>query len=313
MRLEIAIVLPCLVAGAVAEPYKIDGSVSNFEAEPLSDDKQWTAEIYGNCRQYYDNHFISKGPPCVSELLMATLTALTIARHVDPGVILVNEDIGLETKPKLETNSTSTTSTLAVKPSQSADLDSYGATFERGDGIQKDILLGRINSYNWRQSDDAHMVRAVQVGHSMVHPRDGISVRTNVHSDDNILHVHTNGSHATAMFEKTTLSQKKRRDEVSAPKMQFKFGNDVEGFKVQTKWASDDQQKRYVSSSDLNFFTTAFGHGDGQNDPAFMKSNSWKFIVCNTTEKVKLFQGKFISLEHASDYSYEEEKDMDCT
>jgi hypothetical protein len=43
-----------------------------------------------------------------------------------------------------------------------------------------------------------------------------------------------------------------------------------------------------------------------------MESDSWKFVVCNTTESVKLFQGKLISLEHASDYSYEEEDDMDC-
>ena len=312
MRLELAVVLPCLVAGVVVEPHRIEGSISKFKAESLTDDKQWTAEIYDNCRQYYDNTFVSKDSPCVSALLKTTLTALTIARHVDENVRLVDEDKGFETEPKPETNSTSISSTLTAEPSQSADLDSYGTTFERGDGVENDVLLRRINSYNWRQTDDAHMVRAVQVGHSMVHPRDGISVRTNVHSDDTTLHVHTNGSHATAMFEKTTLSQMNRRDEVSAPKVQFKFGNDVEGVKVQIRWASDDEQKRYVSSSDLDFFTTAFGHGDGQNDPAFMKSNSWKFVVCNTTESVKLFQGKLISLEHASDYSYEEEDDMDC-
>ena len=312
MRLAIATILPYLVAGVVIEPYRIEGSFSKFKAENLTDGVQWTAEIYDHCRQYYDNALVSKGRPCVSELLKTIFTALTFARHADENVKLVYDNIGFETRPKPETDSTSTSSTLAAKPSQSADLDSYGAKFERGDGVMNDVLLRRINSYNWRQSDDAHIVRAVQVGHSMVHPRDGVSVRTNVHSDDTTLHVHTNGSHATAMFEKTAMSQMNRRDEGPAPKMQFQFGNDVEGIKAELEWASDDEQKRYVSSNDLDFYTSAFGHGDGHDDPPFMKSNSWKFIVRNTTDSVKLFQGKLISLQHPSDYSYEEEEDMDC-
>lgn len=312
MRLAIATILPCLVAGVVIEPHRIEGSFSKFKAENLTESVQWTAEIYDHCRQYYDNALVSKGRPCVSELLKTIFTALTFARHADEDVKLVYDNIGFETRPKPETNSTPTSSTLAAKPSESADLDSYGAKFERGDGVVNDILLRRINSYNQRQSGDAHMVRAVKVGHSMVHPRDGISVRTNVHSDDTTLHVHTNGSHATAMFEKTALSQMNRRDEGPAPKMQFQFGNDVEGIKGQIRWAIDDERKRYVSSSDLDYFTTAFGHGDRQSNTAFMESDSWKFVVCNTTENVKLFQGKLISLENASDYSYEEEDDMDC-
>ena len=39
--------------------------------------------------------------------MKTTLTALTIARHVDENVRLVDEDKGFETKPKPETNSTS--------------------------------------------------------------------------------------------------------------------------------------------------------------------------------------------------------------
>ena len=68
MRLELAVVLPYLVAGVVSEPNRIEGSVSKFKAESLTDDKQWTAEIYDNCRQYYDNTFVSKDSPCVSAL-----------------------------------------------------------------------------------------------------------------------------------------------------------------------------------------------------------------------------------------------------
>ena len=72
MRLELAVVLPCLVAGVVVEPHRIEGSISKFKAESLTDDKQWTAEIYDNCRQYYDNTFVSKDSPCVSALLKTT-------------------------------------------------------------------------------------------------------------------------------------------------------------------------------------------------------------------------------------------------
>jgi hypothetical protein len=292
MRLEVAIVLPFLVAGTVAKPYKIEGSASTFKAENLTDSKQWTGKIYDNCRQFHGNTIVSKGRPCVSELLKTTLTALTVMRHVEEPVKLVNNEIGLEDE---------------LKP----EMDSHGAKSKRGDDVDREMLLGRINSHNSKQSNNAHLVRAVQIGHSMVHPRDGISVRTNVHNDDTTLHVHTNGSHATAMFEKTTLSQMHRRDEAS---LQFEFGG-MKGIKAQIDWAVDEQ-KRYWSSSDLNYFTTAFGHGDGVMDPPFGGSNTWKFVACNTTDNtidnVKLFQGKFISLVDPTDYSYEKEDDMDC-
>jgi hypothetical protein len=312
MRLETAIVLPCLVAGAVAEPHKIVGSVSKFEAEELTDSMQWTGKIYDNCQQYHGDKFISRGWPCVSELLKTTLAALTIVGHVDEGVRLVNNEAGFEANSNPETDFTPTPSMLITKPSQSADSESYGAKFERGDGVENDILLRGINDHNRKHSNAAHMVRAVQVEHSMVHPRHGISVRTNVHNDDTTLHVHTNGSRAIATFEKTSSSQMNRRDEVAAQEMDFKFGT-MQGIKMQIDWSSDDQQKRYVSSSDLEFFTTAFGHGDGVTDPAFMKSDSWRFVVCNIVDNTKVLQGKLISLVSATDTSFEkDDDDMAC-
>jgi len=311
MRLESAFVLPCILAGAVAEPHKIVGSVSKFQAEGMTDSTQWTRKIYDSCEQYHGDKFVSKGWPCVSELLKATFTALTIVGDVDEGVRLVNNGAGFEAKSNTETDSTPTSSTLITQPAQSADSDSYGAKFERGDGSENDILLRRINNYNKKHSSAAHMVRAVQVGHSMVHPRDGISMRTNVHNDDTTLHIHTNGSRATATFEKTSPSQMSRRDDVVAQDMDFKFGT-MKGIKLQIDWSSDDQRKRYVSSSDLGFFTTAFGHGDGVMDPAFMKSDSWRFAVCNIVDNTKVLQGKLISLVSATDNSFEEDSDMTC-
>jgi hypothetical protein len=312
MRLELAVILPYLVAGVVSDPNRIEGSVSKFKAESLTDSTQWTRKIYDNCVQYHGGKFVSQGWPCVSELLKTTLAALTIVGQVDEGVRLVNNGAGFEARSNPETNLTPTSSILATEPAQSTDSRSSGAKFERGDGVENDKLLRKINNHNRKHSNAAHMVRAVQVGHSMVHPRDGVSVRTNVHNDDTTLHVHTNGSRATATFEKVSLSQMNRRDEAVAQKIEFKFGT-MQGIKMQIDWSSDDQQKRYMSSSDLEFFTTAFGHGDGVNDPAFMKSDSWRFVVCTNVDNAKVLQGKLISLVSATDSSFEEDDDdMAC-
>ena len=311
MRLETTIFLPCLIIGAFAEPYKIEGSVSKFRAEKLTDGTQCTAKIYDNCMQYHNDKFVSEGWPCVSELLKTTLTALTIVGHADEGVRLVNNEAGFDVGSNPETDFTPPSSTLMTEPSQPTDSNSYGTKFERGDGVEDDNLLRRINNHNRKQSNHARAVRAVQLSHSMVHPRDGILVRTNVHNDGTTLQVHTNGSRATATFEKASLSPMNRREEVAVQKMEFKFGT-MQGIKMQIDWSSDDQQKRYVSSSDLEFFATAFGHGDGVTDPAFMRSDSWRFVICNIVDNTKVLQGKIVSLVTATDYSFEDDGDMDC-
>ena len=62
---EIARMKQCVRASVEG---RLQVQISKFKAESLTDDKQWTAEIYDNCRQYYDNTFVSKDSPCVSAL-----------------------------------------------------------------------------------------------------------------------------------------------------------------------------------------------------------------------------------------------------
>ena len=78
-----------------------------------------------------------------------------------------------------------------------------------------------------------------------MHPDNGIAVRMNVHGDNTTLHVHTNGTHAMALFDEDTILHE--RSILPTDGYHFKFG-DIAGFKFQahlisrppkTEWRTD--------------------------------------------------------------------------
>lgn len=315
MHLQTVLVLPCLVAGALAETYQIKGSLSEFKANSSVESTNVTARVYEGCKELDKDGktVVSDGSVCVSRLLELTLLALTAVPGEQEGIVLAKNSTILEAQPSVEMSSVTAT-TVTTDPSKSSPAEAYRTSVnsKREDGDRSETLLKRMNDRLSQQAQGKHTVRAVQIGQSEIHPRDGIAVRTNLYSDDTVLHVHTNGSHATAAFMESAASQVDRRDEVSTQNHKYTFSSGVKGMKMQLQWA-DKKQGCDVSSSDLKIFASAFGFGDGKNEPALKKSDSWKYAVCENKDNTKLFHGKLISEEYDSDLGYEGGDDsMDC-
>ncbi|KAI7722751.1 hypothetical protein KC353_g227 [Hortaea werneckii] len=223
--------------------------------------------------------------------------------------MLIKNNTVLDTHPTVEAAADSITT---ADPSRSAPLENYGANSKRSDVVEGDMLLERMNERISQRSRGEHPVRVVHVGASNVHPRDGIAVRTDVRSEDAVLHVHTNGSHATAAFERSVAPQMDRRDEIATQSHRYQFAEGAKGIKMQLQWA-ENKDGCNVSPRDLGVFASAFGFGDGKTEPAFKESDSWKYVVCDRKDNAKLFQGKLISQTVDTDLRYEGGDDfMDC-
>lgn len=314
MHLQTLLVIPCLYAGAIAETYQIQGSFSKFKANSSVESTKVTESVYEGCEELGSDGktVVSKGSVCVSNLLKLSLMALTAAPgEEEEMVLLVKNNTVTDTQFTAGTSfATAAATSTTADSSQPSASDSYGISLKREEGSTSEVFLKRMNGRLSQQSQGDHTVRAVQVGRSDLHPKDGIAVRTNVQSDDAVLHVHTNGSHATAAFTGIPSSQMDRRDEGTTQNHRYRFFGEVKGIKMQLQWA-EDKQGCDVSSSDLSIFASAFGFGDGKNQPAFKKSDSWKYAVCK--DKAKLFQGKLISEKHDTDLGYEGGDDtVDC-
>ncbi|KAM0724050.1 hypothetical protein Q7P37_000230 [Cladosporium fusiforme] len=305
MHLQTALVLPCLVAGVLAETHQIQGSLSKFKAVSSVEGKDVTEKVYQSCKELdQDGNKVSDGSVCVSKLLELTFLAMTAGEDV----MLIKNNTVLDTHPTVEA---STDSATTADPSHSATPENYGANSKRND-VEGEMLLKRMNDRISQLSRGKHTVRLVHVGASDVHPRDGIAVRTDVRSEDAVLRVHTNGSHATAAFERSAFPQKDRRDEAMTQTHKYEFSEGAKGIKMQLQWA-ENKNGCDVSPRDLGVFASAFGFGDGKTEPAFKESDSWKYVVCDKKENAKLFQGKLISQKIDTDLGYEGGDDfMDC-
>ncbi|KAM0724052.1 hypothetical protein Q7P37_000232 [Cladosporium fusiforme] len=306
MHLKTALVLPCLVAGVLGETHQIKGSLSKFKAVSSVEGKDATEKVYQSCKELdqYGNK-VSDGSVCVSKLLELTFLAMTAGEDV----MLIKNNTVLDAHPTVEAATDSTTAAIS---SQSTAPENYGANSKRNDVEGDEMLLKRMNDRISQRSRGEHPVRVVHVGASDVHPRDGIAVRTDVRSEDAVLHVHTNGSHATAAFERSASLQLDRRDEVTTQRHKYQFSEGAKGIKMQLQWA-EDKDGCDVSPRDLGIFASAFGFGDGKAEPAFKESDSWKYVVCDTKDSAKLFHGKLISQTVDTDLGYEGGDDsMDC-
>lgn len=306
MHLQTALVLPCLLAGVLADTHQIKGSLSKFKAVSSVEGKDATDKVYQSCKELdQDGNKVSDGSVCVSKLLELTFLAMTAGEDV----MLIKNNTVLDTQPTVEAASDSTTT---ANPSQSAAPENYGASSKRNDIVESEVILKRMNDRISQRSRGDHPVRVVHVGASNVHPRDGIAVRTDVRSEDAVLHVHTNGSHATAAFERSVAPQVERRDDITTQSHKYQFAEGAKGIKMQLQWG-ENKDGCDVSPRDLSVFASAFGFGDGKTEPAFKESDSWKYVVCDGKDNAKLFQGKLISQTVDTDLRYEGDDDfMDC-
>jgi hypothetical protein len=320
MHLRSPFVFTYLVAGVLASTHNLTGSFSDFKAQTLMPGTRTVGNLYNSCKEYdHDGELVSKDRVCIAALLREMFEVLSAAAdEVKPVILAHNETIfnrslPLEGRFAIDTatvssqsavlpapSSPSSTGTTTVSSLQSVSPETYNTKLKRGNHLANSILLRNINDRLSRQLGGQHKIRAVDVGESDFHPRDGVAIRTNIHSDDTVLHVHTNGSHASAEFKRDFASQMTRRDVPMAHS--FRFAINVFGFKMQVyKIGRDD-----VSLSDMHAYWSAYGYGDGviNTNPPLNQSDSHHFLVCDK-EKRQLLAGKVIALETPSGSNYE--------
>lgn len=288
--------------------------------------------LYESCTELdQDGGLVSMGRGCVATLLLNTYQVLFAATHVQP-VDVVHNDTVFDQRPSVGKSSTTpatslaqsnvatiasssfstvatitssfgSTVTLTTSSSHSTVSGTYGAKLKRESDLANSMLLESMNDRLSQQLGGRHTIRALDIGESHLHPKDGIAIRTNIHGDDAVLHVHTNGSHATAEFKKDATLQMTRRDQDLAKAHSFRFSEGAFGIKMQVNKIN----RANASTSDMNAYWNAFGYGNGEIDPApaFTNSDSWKFVVCGVDGWTQLIAGKVIVLEGPSDYGYE--------
>jgi hypothetical protein len=328
MYIATLIVLPCLFASAFATTHNLTGSFSKFKAESMKAENHAVEDLYNSCKELdQDGNLLSVREGCVATLLWSTYQVLHAATQVQPvavihngtvlnekasnegGVSVSTTEISTEAAAMTAPSSSSSSVSLTTSSGQYTSPQTYESKLKRQRDITDSILLERINDELSEQGGGRLGVRALDIGESEVHPSDGIAIRTNIHGNNAVLHVHTNGSYATAEFKKENSSYVTRRDQDASIAHSFQFSEKSFGVKVQVNKIS----RVNVSLSDMRAYWNAFGYGSGEvnMDPAFRGSDSWRFIVCDKSWGV--IAGKVIALEGPSDYVYESIDDtIDC-
>jgi hypothetical protein len=320
MYLRTLVVLPCLLAGVFATTHNLKGSFSSFKAESMKSENHAVGDLYSSCKEFdQGGDLVSIGEGCVAILLRSTYQVLSAAAQDEPVVIIQNGtvlDKGISNGESLTTGTATMTTTSAAvtvpssssyiaasatSSAQSPSLDTYKLKLKRQSDLTNSMLLKSINDRLPEQVGGKPGVRVLEIDESEVHPTDGIAIRTNIHGNNAVLHVHTNGSHATAVFKKEVGSRMTRRGRDASIAHSFRFSEKTFGIKMQINKIS----RADASMSDMHAYWNAFGYGNGEADmvPAFNGSDSWKFVVCD--KDWGIIAGKVIALEGASDYSYE--------
>lgn len=330
MHTKTFLVSSSLVASVFASPHTLEGSFSRFRAEDMKPGNVTVANLYNGCANFDQNDKpVSTNGSCVAALLRDTFSVLLAASPENP-VDVVHNDTVLDSQPSADTTSTigattapsgptstpgtqasefpatgrtsssQSTSVSATSLSQPSLPETYGARLRRGDDSAMSMLLGSINDRLSRQLGGGQAIRALEIGDSELHARDGIAIRTNVYGDDATLHVHTNGSHATAEFKKDGMSRVTRRDGEASKATSYRFSEGAFGVKMQVTKGNTAG----LSLSDVDSYWSAFAYGNGEDAPALKESDAWKFAVCDKSGWTQV-AGKIIALESPSDYGYE--------
>lgn len=336
MHLQTIIILPCLVASVSAtNSHNLKGSFSSFRAENIKPDNNTIANLYDGCSEFdQDDKLMSTGGSCIGALLRDTFQVLLAAPY-DAPVNVVQNDTVLDPQSSVETSSSSaatasssqstiptlamssqskvtgtmglpqSTVTSMISASQSTVPERYGVKLRREESHAHSILLSSMNDRLSQHLGGRSVIRALDVSESEFHPEDGIAIRTNIQGDDAILHVHTNGSHATAEFRKDASLRMTRRDEVVPKASTYRFSGAAFGIKMQITKGN----KANLSLNDVDAYWNAFTYGNGEDIPALKESDSWKFAVCDVSGWMQL-AGKVIALERPSDYGYESDDEF---
>jgi hypothetical protein len=306
MHFQTALVIPILAIGALAI-YPIEGSESGLDydlkAVPLVVGVRVMNDVYTNCAEKTETDGQDiKGEECFAHALQYMIQILSDAYSSNQFVALLSNvvsGVGLD-------NGTAATSvsSLDSAPSLSTAVPSKS---KRENENAMDAVLNGLNDHIRRRSEGGQRAHAVHIGRSDIHPTDGFAIRTNVHSGDATLHVHTNGSHATASFKKDDFSPLGRRNDEWAAGSRFRFEG-AQGLKVQL--IADDQQDYGA----LDTLLMKLAYGERQMAPKLKESDSWGLALCRTSDHKRTLLGKLVAEDNGAGYDWETEfgVDMDC-
>jgi len=300
MHFQTALVIPILAIGALAT-YPIEGSESGLDydlkAVPLVVGVRVMNDVYTNCAEKTETDGQDiKGEECFAHVLQYMIQTLSDAHNSNQLVALLSNKVSgvqsIDAGPENATTTSVATTTMAPKSKR------------QDDDVMK-AVLSDLNDHVRRRSEGGHRPRAVQIGHSNIHPVDGLAIRTNVHSADTTLHVHTNGSHATASFDKDESSPLSRREEWAlASRFQFEG---AQGLKFQI--VANSEQDYGV----LDTLLMKLAHGQRQMAPKLKESDSWAFALCKKSDKQRTLFGKLVAEDNGAGYDWERiDKDIDC-
>jgi hypothetical protein len=310
MYLRSVLMLP-ITAASVLTNYRIDGTNSYLVAAPLVPGKMVINDTYTHCEGLNANgEQVSGGEECFWNGLQYMIQALGDAHNDLQAVALLSNTVsGVESLPPTmtisnATNPIATISTYSLDSAPSA-IGSISSKMKRQDGNLRQAFLDQLNDQILRRSQDWRGPRAVQISDSEVHPMDGLAIRTNVHSGASTLHVHTNGPHATAAFNKDVVLPPGRRNAVSMPGFRYRFQG-TQGLKVQIQITAQEHYGMFGTLlSDL-------AHGKDEMTPTLKESDSWGFILCKKPENRILLRAKLIAEDDGAGYNWETMDQIRC-
>jgi hypothetical protein len=317
MHLQPILLIPILAIGTLAnKPLKItkDGVDSYLLANSLATGERVATEVYEKCREKNrDGVQINAGEKCLWNAVVYMIEALRDA-HSFVGIALLSNTVN-NMQSIADISSVNVTGPLSPSSSGSVDFASTvvaSATttpplkLKRQDSSAKEVVWADLNDQIRRRSEGEHRPRAVHVGPSNLHPTDGLAVRTNVRSGDATLHVHTNGSHATAAFTKDSIPSLGRRDAGSTTGPEFQFEGSPQGLKVQLKVLD---QNAYDILLNLTY---ELGLGKDGLAPKLKGSDSWALALCNNLSNKQTLWGRLIAEDNGAGDEYEEEGLINC-
>jgi hypothetical protein len=305
MYLPSALLLPILAASALAN-YRVDGTTYGVYllATPLLPGARVMNDVYTGCQQLNEEgEQISKGEECVWNGLQYMIEALFDARDVLQTVALLSNTVsGVQALPPTTKRSIASSSFSDTSPS---DTRLTSPRLKRRYRNDRQAFLDELNDQISRRSEDGRRPRAVQVSDSEIHPMDGLAIRTNVHSGDATLHIHTNGSHTTAAFKKDVTPPLGRRDAVSVPRSRNQFqGN--QGIKIQIGLAEGENYNKFST------LLYDLAHGKDGRAPRLNDSDGWGFSMCEKSDDIELLRAKLVAEDDGAGYDFESGGENAC-
>ena len=309
MHLPSVLLIPIFAIGALAIfPFKVttDGVNSSLVVDSLATGNRVATQVSDGCREKNrDGVQINVGEACLWNAILYMIEALRDAQAAT-GVALLSNTVNnmqpIDYEPRVNISGNSA-------PSPSVSIISAATTpplkLKRQDESARQALWAELNDQISRRSEDGHRPRAVRVGHSDLHPTDGLAVRTNVHSGDATLHVHTNGSHATAAFTRNSIAQLARRETSFASGSEF-FFEGAQGLKFQIRRLDE---KAYDV---LSVLLRKISFGTDGLAPRLEESDSWAFALCRNSNNEQTLWGKLVAEDNGAGDDYEEQGLIDC-